>query len=222
MFCFGFFYINCVLILFRSLFSFSGQNLVPEPPLQVQEVVEKWRNPTGAACGFERVASLHVSANDRLGLSTFHPEDEQCEPHVTSKQQPAAHRHRDVVLPGQLLLVLVHELCDASAAAGAAQLGHQRWNDILKHTNRRNSLGWGAGEKKNRTILVKTNIWKTKTKNMPIIFILETSCVWARVCAMRTLRIGEVNGARPVHGPWLFFNHFLLFVLFFSFYAGDW
>lgn len=134
-------------ILCRCLFSFSGQNLVPEPPFQVQEAVEKWRNPPGAARGFERVASLHVSANDRLGLSTFHSEDEQREPHFTSEQQPAAHQQRAVVVLGQLLLVLVHELCDASAAAGAAQLGHQRWNDILKHTNR-NSLGWEQQQQK--------------------------------------------------------------------------
>lgn len=162
----------------RRLFSFSGQNLVPEPPLQVQEVVEKWRNPPGAARGFERVASLHVPANDRLGLSTFQPEDEQREPHVTSEQQPAAHHHRAVVLPGQLLLVLVHELCDASAAAGAAQLGHQRWDDILKHANRRNILGWGGERKKKSDDTGENRYFKNI---MPIIFILETSCVSACV-----------------------------------------
>lgn len=132
-----------LFILYRCLFSLSGQNLVPKPPLKVQEVVEKWRNPSGTARGFERVASLHVSANHRLGLSTFHLKDEQREPHFTSEQQPAAYHHGAVVVPGQLLLVLLDELCDASAAAGAAQLGHQRWDDILKHTSRRNSLGWG-------------------------------------------------------------------------------
>lgn len=165
-----------LLIFCRRLFSFSGQNLVPEPPFQVQEVVEKWRNPPGAARGFERVASLHVSANDRLGLSTFHPEDEQCEPHFTSEQQPAAHHHRAVVLPGQLLLVLVHELCDASAAAGAAQLGHQRWDDILKHMSRRNSLGW---REKNRTILVKTDI---KKQHANYFNFRDLVCVSACVC----------------------------------------
>lgn len=139
-----FFYI---LILYRCLYSFSGQNLVPEPPLQVQEAVEKWRNPPGAARGFQRVAPLHVSANDRLGLSASRPEDERREPHFTSEQQPAAHRGRAVVVPGQLLLVLVHELCDASAAAGAAQLGPQRWDDILKHASEeKNSLGLGEKE----------------------------------------------------------------------------
>lgn len=123
--------------------------------------MEKWRNPPGAARRVERVASLHVSANDRLGLST-HSEDEQREPHFTSEQQPAAHhghhrRRRAVVVLGQLLVVLVHELCDASAAAGAAspQLGHQRWDDILKHTNI-NILGWQK-KKNNRTILVETD-----------------------------------------------------------------
>lgn len=147
-----------LFISYRYLFSFSGQNLVPEPPLQVQEVVEKWRNPPGAARRFERVTSLHVSANDRLGLSA-HSEDEQREPHFTSEQQPAAHHRRTVVVLGQLLLVLVHELCDASAAAGAAspQLGHQRWDDILKYTNI-NILG--SQKKTNRTILVKTDLKK--------------------------------------------------------------
>lgn len=43
---------------------------------------------------------------------------------------------------------------------------------------------------------------------MPIRLILETSCAYVRVWAMRTLRIGEVNGARQVHGPWLIFALF--------------
>lgn len=130
-----------VINLRRHLFSFSGQNLVPEPPLQVQEVVEEWRNPAGAARRLERVAPMRVAADHRLGLPAD-PADEQRQPRsLTSEQQPARQRHHRaaavLVLLGQLLLVLVHELCDASAAAGAAspQLSHQRGDDILKHTN---------------------------------------------------------------------------------------
>lgn len=59
--------------------SISGQNLVPKPPLQVQEVVEKRRNPPRATCCFQWISPLHVPANYCLGLSTD-SKNEQCQP----------------------------------------------------------------------------------------------------------------------------------------------
>lgn len=112
--------------------SFSGQNLVPEPPLQVQEAVEEWRNPPRATRCFQRVSPLHVSANYCLGLSTD-SKNEQCQPQFTSEQQPSQHDCAFIVF-GKLLLVLNNELCDASAASGPAppQRRHKCWDDILK------------------------------------------------------------------------------------------
>lgn len=68
---------GCALIDFISV-SGSGQNLVPKPPLQVQEAVEKWRNPPRATCCFQWISSVHVSANYCLGLSTD-SKNEQCQ-----------------------------------------------------------------------------------------------------------------------------------------------
>lgn len=112
--------------------SFSDQNLVSKPPLQVQEVVEKWRNPPRATCCFQWISPLHFSANYCLGLSTD-SKNEQCQPHFTSEQQPSQYDCAFIVF-GKLLLVLDHELYDASAASGPAppQLRHKRWDDILK------------------------------------------------------------------------------------------
>lgn len=123
-----------------------GQDLVSKPPLQVQEVVEKWRNSPRATCCFKWVAPLRFSSNYCLGFST-NSESEQCQPHFTSEQQSPKHDCAFVVF-GKLLLVLDHELYDASAAFGSAspQLCHKRWDDILKE------IYWAF----NRTILVKT------------------------------------------------------------------
>lgn len=111
-----------------------GQDLVSKPPLQVQEVVEKWRNSPRATCCFKRVAPLRFSSNSCLGFST-NSESEQCQPGFTSEQQSPQHECAFVVFD-QLLLVLHHELYDASAAFGSAspQLCHKRWDDILKRT----------------------------------------------------------------------------------------
>lgn len=123
-----------------------GQDLVSKPPLQVQEVVEKWRNSPRATCCVKWVAPLRFSFNYCLGFST-NSESEQCQPHFTSEQQSPQHDCAFVVF-GKLLLVLDHELYDASAAFGSAspQLCHKCWDDILKE------LYWVF----NRTILVKT------------------------------------------------------------------
>lgn len=123
-----------------------GQNLVSKPPLQIQEVVEKWRNSPRATCRFKWVAPLRFSSNHCLGFST-NSESEQRQPHFTSEQQSPQHDCAFVVF-GKLLLVLDHELYDASAAFGSAspQLCHKRWDDILKE------LYWDFI----RTILVKT------------------------------------------------------------------
>lgn len=147
----------CVYIL--------GQDLVSKPPLQVQEVVEKWRNSPRATCCFEWVAPLRFSSNYCLGFST-NSESAQRQPHFTSEQQSPKHDCAFVVF-GKLLLVLDHELYDASAAFGSAspQLCHKRWDDILKE------IYWAF----NRTILVKS-----QTCQYPHFADL--------VCAMRTLR----------------------------------
>lgn len=120
------------VINFISVFG-SGQDLVPKPPLQVQKAVEKWRNPPRAARYFQRISSVRVSANSRLGLSTD-SKNEPCQLEFTSERQPSQHERAFVVF-GKLLLVLNHELYDASAAASGPappQLGHKRWDDILK------------------------------------------------------------------------------------------
>lgn len=132
--------------IFNIIACILGQDLVSKPPLQVQEVVEKWRNSPRAACCFKWIAPLRFSSNYCLGFSA-NSESEQCQPHVTSEQQSPQHECAFVVF-GKLLLVLDHELYDASAAFGSAspQLCHQRWDDILKEQF------WGF----NRTVPVNT------------------------------------------------------------------
>lgn len=114
----------------------SGQNLVPKPPLQVQEAVEKWRNPPRSTCCDQWITPLHVFTNYCLGLSTD-SKNEQCQLQFTSEQQPSQHDCAFFIF-GKLLLVLNHELYDASAASSAAapQLRHKCWDDILKKANK--------------------------------------------------------------------------------------
>lgn len=150
---------------------FSGQNLVPKPPLQVQEVVEKWRNSPRATCCFQWISPLHVSANYCLGLSTY-SKNEQCQLQFTSEQQPSQHDCA-FILFGKLLLVLNHELYHASAASSGPappQLRHKRRDDILKEKNKITS---GL----NRTILVKKKCQY---------FHLQTSCVRRRSLWIQT------------------------------------
>lgn len=121
----------------------SGQDLVPEPPVQVQEAVEEWRNPPRAARYFQRISSVRVSANLCLGLSTDSKNDHR-QLELTSERQPPQHGCAFVVF-GQLLVVLEHELCNAPAAcSGPAppQLGHKRWDDILKGKPNVLGLNW--------------------------------------------------------------------------------
>lgn len=139
------------------LFPFSGQNLVPKPSLQVQEVVEEWRTAPWAR-RFQWIPPLHVSANYCLGLSTD-SKNEQCQLQFTSEQQPSQHECVLVVF-GKLLLVLNHELYDASAAspgpAHAPQLRHKRWDDILKFKKKTKRNIWfksdNTGEKKTKCL----------------------------------------------------------------------
>lgn len=149
----------------------SGQNLVPKPPLQVQEAVEKWRNPPRSTCCDQWITPLHVSTNYCLGLSTD-SKNEQCQLQFTSEQQPSQHDCAFIVF-GKLLLVLNHELYGASAGSSAPapppQLRHKCWDDILRKNKHR---------VKNRTILVK----KKEKRKMPI-----PSFYRPRVCAMWTL-----------------------------------
>uniref|UniRef100_A0A7M4F676 Distal-less homeobox 2 n=1 Tax=Crocodylus porosus TaxID=8502 RepID=A0A7M4F676_CROPO len=46
----------------------AGEDLVPEPPLQVQEDVEERRDPVGAAPAAQRLAALRLAARLRAGL----------------------------------------------------------------------------------------------------------------------------------------------------------
>lgn len=115
-----------------SYVSISGQNLVPKPPLQVQEAVEKWRNSPRATCCCQRVSSVHVSVNDRLGLSTD-SENEQHQLEFTSEHQPSQHDGAFIVFD-KLLMVLHDELYHASAVpSGPAPswLCNKRRDDIL-------------------------------------------------------------------------------------------
>lgn len=119
-----------------SCFIISGENLVSEPPLKVQEVVEKRRNTARAARGFQRVSAVPFTyRQQRLGLSTK-SEDEQRELGFSPEQWLS--QHNGAFVPHKLLLVLTHELERAppSQRAGTAPPQHsrQRRDDILTTT----------------------------------------------------------------------------------------
>lgn len=102
------------------LVCFSGKNLVPKPSFEVQEVVEKWRNPARAACGLQRVSTSPLAASQRgLGLRA-QPENEHCKHGgFVPEQQPPEHNYP--FISDKLPLVLIHELCDPSTATASPQ-----------------------------------------------------------------------------------------------------
>jgi len=164
--------------------------------------VEKWRNAPRACC-LLRIPPLQFSANFCLGLSTD-SKNEPCQFQFTSEQQPSQHDCAFIVF-GKLLLVL-HELCDASAGSSdpaPPQLRHKRWDDILKQTKTTQLSG------SNRTILVK------KEKCQYLHFYRP------RVCALRTLRkhLGEVDGARKAYGPCQFSRLQMVVADFYSYFC---
>lgn len=121
---------------------FSGENMVPKPPFQVQEAVEKWRNPSRATCCFQPVSPLQLSTNYCLGLST-ESKNEQCQLQFTSEQQPS--EHNCAYLFGKLLLVLNNEFYNTSATPTSStppQRCPERWDDILKQLTLKKGQYW--------------------------------------------------------------------------------
>jgi len=88
---------------------------------------------------------VHVSTDYCLGLSTD-SKNEHDQLQFTSEQQPSQHVCAFIVF-GKLLLVLHHELYNASAACTSdpapPQPRHKRWDDILnnKQTKQKQKQG---------------------------------------------------------------------------------
>lgn len=126
--------------MFLSCFGFTGENLVSKSPIEVQEVVEKWRNSPGATCGLQWVSSLPFSARLRgMGLST-QSKNEQCKLGSAAKQQSS--EHDCAFLLGELFLVLINELGHTSSAQRISTAPSQLSNECRDNILTNDFLTW--------------------------------------------------------------------------------